>query len=267
MYRILLEIGSIKIYAWGTLIGIGFIIGLYIAILIGKKEGIKKDDIIDIALSILIAGIIGGRIAYIIGNWEAYVKDPIKIFYIQEGGLVFFGSLIGGTAIAWIMIKIKNLNFWKLGDILSPGVAIGLFIGRIGCFLNGCCWGKISYTFGIRFPSYHNPPVYIDQIAKGLIKPGTPYTLPVIPTQLLHSLSALIVFILIYRMYKKDTKKFTGQIFLLFIIYYSIGRFTVEFLRYYPPQKYIGPFTGSQILSLLAILWAYFEYGKRKRTY
>ncbi len=265
MHRILLEIGSLKIYAWGTLIGIGFLVGLWITTLEAKKRGIRKEDVIDIALYLLISGILGARIAFVIANWKDYAKNPISIFYLQKGGMVLFGTLIAGVITGYAIVKIKKLDFWELADTFAPGLALGIAIGRIGCFLNGCCWGKISYTFGIRFPSTHNPPVYVDQVMRGLIKPGAPYTLPVIPTQLLHSLSAFIVFLLVIKFYKSGMQKFKGQGFLLLVIYYSIGRFLVEFLRYYPPHKYAGPFTGSQILSIIAILWALFEYGKRRK--
>ncbi len=265
MYRVLLEFGKIKVYAWGTFVGLGFLIGLYYTLREANRRGEKKENVIDIALYLLISGIIGARIAFVVANWKYYIKAPIKILYIQEGGMVFFGSLIFGVITGYIIVKIKKIDFWKMADVFAPGLALGIAIGRIGCFLNGCCWGKISYTFGLRFPSLHNPPVYVDQITRGLIKPGAPYTLPVIPTELLHSLSAFIVFILLWKFYKKGRQTFSGQGFLLFIIYYSIGRFLVEFLRYYPPEKYVGPFTGSQILSLVAIVWAVYEYGKRKK--
>ncbi len=267
MHRILLEIGSIKIYAWGTFVGIGFLVGLYITTLLSEKFGIKKNDVVDIALYLVISGIIGARVAFVTVNWKLYAKNPIKIFYIQEGGLVLFGTLVFGVITGYLIVKIKKIDFWKTADAFSIGIPIGIAIGRIGCFLNGCCWGKISYTFGLRFPSTHNPPVYVDQVVRGLIKPGAPYTLPVIPTQLLHSLSAFIVFLLLYKFYKNKKYNFPGQMFLLLTIYYSIGRFLVEILRYYPPQKHIGPFTGSQILSIIAIIWAVYEYGRRKKNY
>ncbi len=264
MHRILFQIGSLKVYAWGTLVGLGFIIGLLYTISIAEKKGIKKDDVVDIALSLLISGIIGARVAFVIANWKMFKGNLLKVFYIQEGGMVLYGTILFGIVTGYIVVKLKKLSFWKLADIFAPGIALGIAIGRIGCFLNGCCWGKISYTFGLRFPSTNNPPVYVDQVMRHLIKPGALYTLPVIPTQLLHSLSALIVFALLVRLHKKNTL-FDGEVFLSFVIYYSIGRFLVEFLRYYPPKKYIGPFTGSQAIAILIIIWALIEYEKRKK--
>ena len=264
MHRILFQIGNLKVYAWGTFVGLGFIIGLLYTTFIAEKRGIKKDDVVDIALSLLISGIVGARVAFVIANWKLFKDNPLKIFYIQEGGMVLYGTILFGIITGYIVVKVKKLDFWKLADLFAPGIALGIAIGRIGCFLNGCCWGKVSYKFGLRFPSTNNPPVYIDQVLRHLIKPQSTYTLPVIPTQLLHSLSAFIVFILLVRLYKKGIS-FDGEIFLSFVIYYSIGRFLVEFLRYYPPEKYIGPFTGAQAIAIFIIIWALFEYGKRKK--
>ena len=266
MHRILFKIGNVPIYAWGTMIAIGFFVGLLLILKETEKNDVKKDDVIDLALYILIVGILGGRVAYVIGNWKLYEKRPIHMFYIQEGGLVLFGSIIGAILVSAIFVKIKKINFWKAADVMSIGAPLGISIGRIGCFLNGCCWGKISYTFGLRFPNYYNPPVYVEQLRQGLIPQGSMHTLPVIPTELLHSLSALIVFFLIYSFYKKGKKIFDGQIFLLFAIYYSIGRFLVEFLRYYEPNKYVGPFTGSQIMSILLFIWGIYAYDRKRKN-
>ncbi len=150
-------------------------------------------------------------------------------------------------------VKRTKLSFWKFADIAAPSVAIGIGIARIGCFLNGCCYGLISEKYGVEFPALNMPPAYLQQLKDGLIASGSSYTLPVIPTQLYSSLYAFLIFFILLGI--KKYKKYDGYLFLNFLVLYSISRFTIEFFRFYEDNyKMFNYFTVTQIILLGVVL-------------
>jgi len=232
MYRILFTIGSFPIYSYGVMVALAFIMGILLAMKEAKRSGENPERVLDISLYVILGALIGGRLGYVLFYLDYYLENPIKILYFRQGGLAFLGSFILAFILGAWYVSRNKLSFWKYTDIAAPSVALGIGIGRIGCFLNGCCYGLVSENYGIKFPSLHMPPVYLQQLKDGLIASGSSYTLPVIPTQLYSSLfdGFLIFFILLWM---KKYKKYDGFLFLSFLILYSISRFTIEFFRFY----------------------------------
>ena len=232
MYRILFTIGSFPIYSYGVMIALAFITAILLAMKEAKKSGEDPERILDLSLYVILGALIGGRLGYVLTNLDYYMKNLMKILYFRQGGLSFLGGFLVAYFLCWLYVKRTKISFWKYADIAAPSIALGIGIGRIGCFLNGCCYGVVSENYGIKFPSLHMPPVYLQQLKDGLIASGSSYTLPVIPTQLYSSLcdGFLIFFILLWM---KKYKKYDGFLFLSFLILYSISRFTIEFFRFY----------------------------------
>ena len=232
MYRILFTIGSFPIYSYGVMVALAFITAILLAMKEAKRSGENPERVLDISLYVILGALIGGRLGYVIFYLDYYLANPIKILYFRQGGLAFLGSFILAFILGAWYVSRNKLSFWKYTDIAAPSVAIGIGIGRIGCFLNGCCYGIVSENYGLKFPSLPMPPVYLQQLKDGLIASGSSYTLPVIPTQLYSSLcdGFLIFFILLWM---KKYKKYDGFLFLSFLILYSISRFTIEFFRFY----------------------------------
>jgi len=231
MYRILFTIGSFPIYSYGVMVALAFIVGIFWAMKEAKERGENPERVLDISLYVILGALIGGRLAYVLQYLDYYLKDPIKILYFRQGGLAFLGSFILAFILGALYVSRNKLSFWKYTDIAAPSVAIGIGVGRIGCFLNGCCFGVVSENYGIKFPSLYMPPVYLQQLEDGLIASGSTCTLPVIPTQLYTSLYGFLIFFILHWM--KKYKKYDGFIFLSFLILYSISRFTIEFFRFY----------------------------------
>ncbi|MEA3493006.1 MAG: prolipoprotein diacylglyceryl transferase [Candidatus Margulisiibacteriota bacterium] len=242
MYPILFKIGPLSIHSYGVMVAIAFLVGIFVSIYYAKKAGIKEQVIPDLAIYVIIVAIAGARFFYVAGQWHQYKNNLIEIFMVQKGGLVFLGGFLLALITVVFYAKRKGIPLLKLFDILAPGAALGYAIGRIGCFLNGCCFGvPTDLPYGIKFPpgalaySYF-PDKYLH------------------PTQLLSSGSMLLAFMILALLYAH--KKFDGYIFFWGIIFYSVYRFLVEFLRY-SPMHWLG-LTPSQWIVLPLLIFGVF---------
>lgn len=253
MYRILIHIGNFKIYSFGVMQAIAYITAIYIALYYGKKRGFDQDKLIDLALWIVLGAIIGARFWFVLEMWELYANDIGSIFKIWEGGLVFYGGFIGGIVALIVYTRKNRWNLITILDIFAPSLPIGIAIGRIGCFLNGCCYGKICYNGGISFPAKNFPPPYADQLHKGLINIGAKESLPVIPTQLYSSLDNLIIFLVL--IFLASRIKIKGILIATLFVLYGLHRFIIDYFRAYSGTAFILKFiTLSQFLSLIIII-------------
>ncbi len=200
-----------------------------------KAKGLSQDFVIDLIFWILVNGIIGARFFYIILNLEFFKKNPVEIFKLWHGGLVWFGGLFGAIIFTSSYLKIKKIPVIKTLDWLMPYVALGQAIGRIGCFLNGCCFGKPS-SFGLYFPALQ---------------------MKLFPVQLLSALNLFLIFLCLKFREKKSYKQ--GEILLLYLILASLERFIVEFLRGDSPV-FFWNLTVFQIISLIIFIVS--SYGE-----
>ncbi|MBF0118978.1 MAG: prolipoprotein diacylglyceryl transferase [Desulfobacterales bacterium] len=229
MHPILLKLGKLEIYTYGFFIAVGFLVGIFLAKRQAAKEDISPDMILDLGFYILIAAIIGSRIFYIGTNIDFFMNNPIEMFKIWNGGLVFYGGFLGGLITGVLYLKKQKVSIWKTADILAPSLAIGHFFGRIGCLFAGCCYGKqCDLPWSITFK---NP------------QSLAPIGISLHPTQIYDAISNLIIFsfLLFFRRYKK----FDGQIFWLYAMFYGIFRIIVEAFR--------GDFRGVTILNTFSI--------------
>jgi phosphatidylglycerol:prolipoprotein diacylglycerol transferase len=252
MHPILFQLGSFHIYAYGFFIALGFIFGLMVAILKAQREGIPFGTIIDLFFYTVLSALIGSRILFALLNFDVYRQDPLRIFKIWEGGLVFYGGLILAFMVALWYMKWHRLPIWKLADLISPLIALGLFFGRIGCFFAGCCYGKeTSLPWGVVFK---NP----DSLAR--------LNVPLHPSQLYDAANGLAIFLFLTWMEKRKT--FDGQIFWLFLFLYSITRFFIEILRGDPRGFLFGDLLStSQAIGILLAISSLFMLFYMKNKY
>lgn len=250
MKETLFTIGDFKVHGYGTLIAIGFIIAMLVAEYRAKKNGLKEDAVIDIAIIAGVCGFLGAKFLYIIVSFDEFIKAPIAV--LGSSGFVVYGGIIAGVAAAYIYCRIKKLNFLDYFDIVMPEIAIAQGFGRIGCFLAGCCYGRETDAwYGVVFPT------------DGHFAPGG---VPLIPTQLISSAGDfLIAIILIIVAIKLKNRLQSGNIGELYMILYGIGRFIIEFLR----DDYrgeIGFMSTSQFISIFIILFGIvmFAFNKKK---
>lgn len=208
MYPILFEVFGIKIFSYGTMMAVAFALAIVLAMLRARKEGVEPELILDLGLLIIISSMVGSRIIYIINSPGEFLNKPFDVFKIWQGGLVFYGGLIFAYLSAYFYLRWKKANVWKVADILAPSIAVGQALGRIGCFLFGCCYGK-PVSWGFVF--HTNPGAHVH------------------PTQLYSSGKDLLIFALLVLF--RNKKKFDGQVFGLYLMLYAVARFVVEFWR------------------------------------
>ncbi len=151
MYPEICKIGPLTIYSYGLALVVAFAVATLLAARQAKKQGIDPEAIFNLNFVIFICGIIGARVFYVLDNLGYYIRQPLEIIMLQKGGLAWFGGLFAGVFSGILYLKIKKLPVLKVTDLVAPYVALAQAIGRLGCFFNGCCFGKES-AYGIYFP-------------------------------------------------------------------------------------------------------------------
>jgi len=237
MHPILIRLGPLTIHAYGFLIAVGFLVGLWLALVQAKKEGISSDRIVDLGFYILLAAIVGSRLLFILVNLDYYIQKPADIFKIWEGGLVFYGGVLLAVPTALWYVRKNAMDIWNTADIFAPSIAISHVFGRIGCFMAGCCYGKIaqSLPWGMIFT---DP----DCLA--------PTNVLLHPTQIYESAGELVNFLILLTL--RPYKSFNGQIAMIYLLLYSLLRFSVEFFRGDVGRGFlIGDLSVSQGISIV----------------
>jgi phosphatidylglycerol:prolipoprotein diacylglycerol transferase len=275
LFRIPMPFGlkPLEIAAYGTMVALGALLGIYIASVRARRNGVKPDLILDLALVVIISGLLGARFFFFLfDDWGAFtsggVGNALKEFInFPSGGLSFYGALAFGipAGIVFLSIRLRKLpdvRLWQVADISMPSIALGIAFARIGCYLNGCCFGKACpawFPFGQAFPDGSIP---ADHYAKHF----TPeWPVLVYPTQLISSLNALVLFIVLSLLFKR--RRFDGQLFCLFGIWYGLSRAAIEFLRADNALTVFGIMTTWQLAGLvLAVGCAVFWIVLRRRS-
>lgn len=212
----------------------GFALGASLFLYQTKKENLKKREIFFFLFYIIISAIVGARAFYVLNYPYQYLKNPQDILKIWQGGLVLYGGFIFALAVGFFFIRRHHLPFWKIANVSAPSIALGISVGRIGCLLNGCCYGK-PWDKGLVF-SLTSP--------AGRAFPHQ----PLIPTQLISSVDMLAIFLLLTIL--KRYKWFASRSFLWLLILYSLHRFIIEFLRADSIRIFLN-LTFSQFLSVI----------------
>jgi phosphatidylglycerol---prolipoprotein diacylglyceryl transferase len=209
MYPILFSVGPVKIYSYGVMLAIAFLITLHLMSKRCAFFNTTKEQLNNLVIILLVSGIVGARILYVLLNLDFFLEQPLEVFMVNKGGLVFYGGLILSIPSCIIYAKKAKIKILDAADLISPYIALGHAIGRIGCFLNGCCFGKPTDSiFGVCFPSSD---------------------IKVYPTQLFSSICLFLIFAALFRLQKR--RRFKGEVISLYLVCYGVFRFLIEFLR------------------------------------
>ncbi len=239
MHPIAFHLGSLAIHSYGVMIALAFLVGLWTATRRGARVNLSREDIGDVTLWLMVGAILGARVAYVATYWkDEFAGQPLsEIIMIQHGGLVYYGGLIGATLCGMLAIHWKKMPLWKTADVLAPSIALGSVFGRIGCLLNGCCYGRFcTLPWAIRFPA-------------GQANTGVPVGVPLHPTQIYDALLNLLLYGFLAWLFRR--KKFDGQIFATYLLCYAVTRSVVEAFRgdYNAGHQHFG-LTPAQLVSV-----------------
>lgn len=244
MYPEIIRIGSFPINTYGVFLAIAFLCAILITAKLAERDGLPREKIWDLSLWMLLSALVGSKILMLFTEPE-YRAQPLQLLsldFLRSGG-VFYGGLLGAVLAGYLLMKRYKLPWWKTADACAPGIAIGNFFGRQGCFAAGCCWGKpTTLPWGVQFTEL------------GHEITGVPTNTHLHPTQLYESFAMLLVFLFLLWLHKR--KRFSGQVILAYALLYSVIRFAIEFVRDDPRGDVFGltTLTGlstSQLISLV----------------
>lgn len=216
---ILFYIGSFPVHLFGVMIALGIATGMYVVVRECEAIGLNREKVLDLILYVVVGGVVGARVLYVMLNFSDYRQNPLSIFAVHQGGLAFHGAVFAGVIIGVVFTRVNRLSFSTLADLFAPGLAIGYAIGRIGCDI----YGNVTTVPWA---------VYVNGVGRH-------------PVQFYSAFAGFVIFALLWT--RRKSQRFSGEIFLLFIALYSIYRFFVEFFRS------AGGFTPAQYLSLIAV--------------
>lgn len=227
-------IGPITLYTYGALLATAFLVAIYVAMRSAEREGVEPEFIADMGIIIVLSSIVGARLFYIVFyDLQGTLQHPRELLKLQQTGLVFYGGLIFAVGGGMVYCRLKHVSIPVVLDITAPSIALGQAIGRIGCFMSGCCYGKpSSVPWAVKFPLLSHPRH---------------------PTQIYESLMTFGIFLLLLWFRKRKTG--AGQVAWLYFVLYAEGRFMLEFLRGDNLPVFFQ-LTISQVLSLLVLVVA-----------
>lgn len=240
MNRILFSIGPITIYWYSVTMLLAVLVGIYLSLKESKKQGMYS-FMLDLITYVIVSGIIGARLYYVIFNFDNYKNNLLSIFKIWEGGIAIYGAIIGGFLAIVYLAKKRKQNIIKTTDIIVPGLLLAQSIGRWGNFFNGEAHGTIvtlDFLKSLHIPNF---------IIEGMHINGLYYH----PTFLYESIWCLLGFVILVIL-RKLTKRRDGLMTCSYFIWYGIGRLFIEGLR--TDSLYIGDYRVSQIVSIILIL-------------
>lgn len=250
MKSICLSLGPITIHWYGVMMALGFLAGLANWTWLAKHAGRSRAFASDLLFWIMIGGLAGARILYVVTNPVDYVVDPIAIFKIWEGGLVYYGGFLGGITAVYLLSRRLDEPFWRLADFTVTSLPVAHALGRIGCLFNGCCYGKpTTHAPSIQFPADSLP--WYNQHVEGLIPRDAPASLPVHPVQIYEALANLLIFAFLILLFRRPHRD--GSISAAYLLSYPVARFALELLRG-DDRLEVGSFSISQFVSLILFI-------------
>ena len=243
MHPILFQLGFLTLRSYGAMMALSFTLGILVSVYLNRKDGRSDDIILDLSSWVMLGAVVGARALYVVVQPAEYLAEPWKVIAVWEGGLVYYGGLIGATITAYWYLRRTKAPIWAIGDCVAPGLALGQVSGRFGCWFNGCCYGREDQVHGVIFPSLGD-------------------NIPHLPVMLYEAAFCLGFAILLFRFWHH--KRFHGQIFWSFVLGYGLWRFGIEFLRGDVERGVLinGALSPSQWISLFGVGMAFFMLRK-----
>lgn len=241
MHPILFEIGSWPVYSYGVLLALAYLAGLQLAVVRARRAELDAARVMDLGIYLIIAALVGAKLMLIVVDFDYFRNNPRELFSLVRAGGVFYGGLILSVLTGLVLVRRYKLPTWHVADMYAPGIALGHVVGRLGCLLAGCCYGRpTDLPWGITFTS----PVAATNVL-------TPLGEPLHPTQLYDAGAELIILIFLL-IFERRSRGFAGRTFWTYLLLYAVSRFVVEIFRG-DDRGTVAGLSTSQFVSILIV--------------
>jgi phosphatidylglycerol:prolipoprotein diacylglycerol transferase len=241
MHPILFEVGDWPVYSYGVLLALAYLAGLQLAVMRARRAGLDSARIMDLGIYLIIAALVGAKLMLVVVDFGYFRDRPRELLSLVRVGGVFYGGLIFALLAGLWLVRRYKLPVWSAADMYAPGVALGHVIGRLGCLLAGCCYGRpTDMPWGLTFTS----PV-------AAASAGTPLGIPLHPTQIYDAGAELLILVFLLAL-ERRSRGYPGRTWWLYILLYAVARFIVEMFRADERGIILGIST-SQFVSLILV--------------
>jgi phosphatidylglycerol:prolipoprotein diacylglycerol transferase len=246
MYPELLHLGFVHLRSYGLMMAVAFVVGTFLGLREARRLGLDEDRVVNVILVTLIASVFGARMLYVLEHLPEFRREWTSVLALWQGGLTLYGGIAAGTFAGLVAARRMRLPVWITADALTPSLALGTMFGRIGCFLNGCCYGRpTTLPWGVVFP--HDSFAYLEFGDQ-----------PVHPSQLYNALAGLLMFVLFQSL--RQRFRVPGVMFWSFIVLFALVRIPIDLTRTYEPDAVLmhvglADVTESQLMSAGMILF------------
>ena len=248
MHPICFEIGGLQVHWFGVMMALGFLAGLLNWTWLGRRGGRDFNYCSDLLFWVMVAGVLGARLAYVLANLADFLAEPATIFRIDQGGLIYYGGLLGAIAAMLVFARKKQESAWSVFDLVVTSVPLAHAFGRVGCVLNGCCFGRLHENWpAIRYPS--GSLAWWQHLHMDMIDRSALQSMPVHPVQLYESICNLLIYVLLVLVYRRHRR--AGIVAATYLMVYPVVRFLLEFLRGDERLRYGTPLSVAQYMSIL----------------
>jgi phosphatidylglycerol:prolipoprotein diacylglycerol transferase len=241
MHPILFEIGNWPVYSYGVLLALAYLAGLQMAVVRARRRQIDAAKVMDLGIYLIIAALIGAKLMLVAVDFDYFRSQPRELLSLVRAGGVFYGGLLAALAVGLWLVSRYKLDAWTVADLTAPGIALGHVVGRLGCLMAGCCYGRpTDVPWAITFT---NPAAATNV--------GTPLNTPLHPTQLYDAGAELLIMVGLL-LTERRGRPFAGRTFWLYMLLYAISRYIIEIYRG-DERGMIAGFSTSQFVSILLV--------------
>jgi len=246
MHPEILRVGFLHLRSYGLMMAVAFLVGTWLSLREAKRLHMDEEKVVNVVLLALVGGVVGARALYVFEHLADFHREWTSVLALWEGGLTLYGGVVAGTLVGLAAARRLGLPRWVVADALTPAIALGTMFGRIGCFLNGCCYGRpTTLPWGVKFPH--------DSFAS--LEFGDT---PVHPSQLYNAAAGLGLFAVLWAVRKRV--RVPGTLFWSFVIAFAVVRVPIDMTRAYEAGAVVmrlGAFevTESQLTSVLLVLF------------
>ena len=242
MHPVLFEFGRFTIYSYGVLLAAAYLLGLQFALYRARQRGLDAQRVMDLGIWIIVSALVGAKLLLLIVDFKEFTSSPRDLLGLARSGGVFYGGLIAAVTVALLYLRRHQLPLWTTTDVFAPGIALGHIVGRLGCLLAGCCFGReTSVPWAITFT---NPAAAANV--------GTPLGIPLHPTQLYEAGAELLILVFLL-VWERRGRPFPGRTFWTYMLLYGVSRFVIEFYRGDSRGMVFDALSTSQFVSIVLV--------------